>query len=217
MKFKAILFDLDGTLLDTLTDLADSMNATLARFGFPTHPLQAYRHFVGDGIDSLVKRTLPPDRLDDETIAKALAAQKDEYTARWDRTTKPYPQIPQLLDELTSRHIPLIILSNKPHNFTLLTVEKLLPNWHFAIIQGVTDPSRKKPDPSAALKIAAELNIPPEQFLYLGDTDTDMKTANAAGMYPLGALWGFRDAEELNAFGAKALLSDPLELLRFFE
>lgn len=214
MEYKAVLFDLDGTLLDTLEDLANSMNMALTELGFPTHPVQAYRYFVGDGTGDLVKRTLPPGKLDEQTIARALAAQAKYYAKHWADNTKPYPGIGQLLCDLEDKSLPMVILSNKPDNFTQLTVNKLLGDWSFEIVRGVSPTVVRKPDPTAALLIAGEMRIPPQQFLYLGDTDTDMKTAVSAGMYPVGVLWGFRDAEELKQNGAKTLAEKPHDILK---
>jgi phosphoglycolate phosphatase len=212
-QFNAILFDLDGTLLDTIADLANSMNSALEKLGFPVHPVDAYRYFVGDGVEQLAKRVLPKDRLDRKTLSTCLGEYSLQYSQRWAESTKPYPGIPELLTELEKRRIPKAILSNKPHKFTLLTAEKLLPNWTFDIIQGVSDTVIQKPDPAGALNIAEKLKIHPHRFLYLGDTNTDMQTAVAAGMYPVGALWGFRDADELLKNGAKKLIKTPLEIL----
>jgi len=193
------------------------MNAVLTRFGFPTHPADSYRYFIGEGTDCLVRRALPKDRLDDETVSKSLAALRDEYGKRWADNTKPYPGIPELLSALQGRKIPMAVLSNKPDEFTQITVEKLLPSWSFQIVRGVTPSVPKKPDPAAAIDIARELQIPPCRFIYLGDTNTDMQTACAAGMYAVGALWGFRTAEELLANDAKTLAENPQDVLKFFQ
>ena len=217
MKFKAILFDLDGTLLDTLADLANSMNAALTSLSFPTHPIEAYRHFVGDGVDMLARRTLPKDHLDEETVSKCLAEMKNQYSKRWADDTVPYPGIGELLTSLDELGITKIIFSNKPDDFTQLTVTKLLSPWTFKIVRGIKPGTPKKPNPTAALQIAAELNLTPAQILYLGDTNTDMQTATNAGMYPVGALWGFREAKELKANGAKALVEKPQDVLDFLK
>jgi phosphoglycolate phosphatase len=215
MTYRAILFDLDGTLLDTLEDLADSMNAVLAARGLPTHPLHAYRYFVGDGVESLIRRTLPEDRRDDALVAECIPAMRAEYTVRWNVKTRPYPEVPALLDALTERKLKLAVLSNKPDHFTKLTVETLLPRWRFDAVVGERPGVPRKPDPAAARELARSFALQPAEFLYVGDTNTDMQTALAAGMYPLGALWGFRTADELTASGAKALLASPLDVLRF--
>ena len=193
------------------------MNAALLQFGFPTHPVDAYRHFIGDGTDCLVRRVLPKEHLDDETISKCLAAMTAEYSRRWSDNTKPYPGIPELLFALEQRKFTKVVLSNKPDNFTQLTVAKLLADWSFRIVRGVGPSVPQKPDPTAALQIADELEIPPQKVLYLGDTDTDMQTADSAGMYAVGALWGFRDARELHENGAKALVENPTDILKILD
>ena len=215
-RFKAVLFDLDGTLLDTLQDLADSLNAILEAHQMEIVGLDDYRNFVGKGLSELIKCVLPKDKISSELIEEFLAAMKIEYAKRWSINTKPYPGIPELLDELQRNNIPITVLSNKADNFTKIIVETLLPNWNFAIVKGLTDDFPAKPDPASALQIACDLKIQPQEFLYLGDTDIDMQTANSAGMYAVGVLWGFRTAEELKANGAKILIESPLELMNLF-
>lgn len=208
------MMDLDGTLLDTLEDLADSMNDTLSSFGFPVHHLEKYKYFVGDGMRNLVIRSLPDSaKTDTGLISRCLEAMQKNYGRNWNVKTRPYPAIPELLDALAARSLKMAILSNKPHEFTQKTVESLLPAWHFEAVIGERPPIPRKPDPSSALEIANRLGIEPADFLYLGDTATDMKTANAAGMYAVGALWGFRQAEELVESGAQRLIAKPSELL----
>jgi phosphoglycolate phosphatase len=217
VKFKAVLFDLDGTLLDTLQDLADSMNAVLERFGFPSHPLQDYKYFVGEGMASLVRRAVPESHRNREvTVAACLASMKEIYGGRWMDQTRPYPGIPQLLDQLSARKITLSVLSNKPNDFTQMMVKNLLPFWHFAHVFGERPDIPRKPDPFAALEICELSRISPEAFVYLGDTATDMITAKSAGMYAVGATWGFRPAEELTKSGASTLITKPTDLLDLF-
>lgn len=215
MGFEAIIFDLDGTLLDTIEDLTDSMNQVLSRFGFPGHDREAYKYFIGDGIDVLVRRALPPENRDEEMVARCVVAMREEYSLRWDKKTRPYPGIPELLDALFQRGLSLAILSNKPHDSSQMVVAKLLPKWPFQIVLGARPSVPKKPDPAAALEIAERLHLTPGKFLYLGDTGTDMKTAIDAGMFPVGALWGFRTAQELIDHGAKALVEKPLDFLQY--
>lgn len=212
MPYKAIVFDLDGTLLDSLDDLADSMNAVLSELGAPTHSPDKYCYFVGNGVEKLVRRALPEDA-SEETFEKAVAAMRSEYHKRWDNKTRPYDGIPQLLDELTRRGVEMAILSNKPHDFTVKVVEKLLADWKFKFVWGVSDTVPAKPDPKGINRLVEELAIPANELLYMGDTNTDMETANAAGIYSLGALWGFRSADELTAAGASRLLHTPTEAL----
>jgi phosphoglycolate phosphatase len=215
MNHKAVIFDLDGTLLDTIGDLTDSMNLTLSRFGFKGHDQETYKYFIGDGIEALVQRALPPENREEEMVARGVTAMREEYAVRWDKKTLPYPGIPELLDTLSQKGWPLSILSNKPDDSTRMVVAKLLPRWSFQVILGSRPSVPKKPDPAAALEIAGLLNMSPAHFLYLGDTGTDMKTAVRAGMFPVGVLWGFRTAQELLADGARVLIEKPLDLLQY--
>lgn len=213
MTYQAVLFDLDGTLLDTLADLGNAVNRVLAARGLPTHPLDAYRYFVGEGARLLVTRALPENRRDAATIAACLAGFQADYDQNWQVETRPYPGVADMLDVLTARGLKLAVLSNKPHDFTVRCVSELLPRWTFDPVFGLRDTVPRKPDPAGALEITACLNIPPANFLYLGDTATDMQTARATGMFPVGALWGFRSAEELVESGAQVLIEEPGELL----
>jgi len=206
---KAVLFDLDGTLLNTLDDLADSCNIVLQEMGLPTHATDAYRYFVGDGVEILARRVLPEGRRSDGDVAAFVPRMRTVYAARETLKTRPYPGVPEMLDELTRRGLPLAVLSNKPDEATRSVVGKLLGIEHFALIRGALPGVPKKPDPAAAIGIATELGIPPASFLYLGDTGTDMRTATGAGMYPVGALWGFRDRRELVDGGAAVVIEAP--------
>jgi phosphoglycolate phosphatase len=212
-----VLFDLDGTLVDSLADLADSMNRVLTRHGLPSHPVQAYRYFVGEGIVKLVQRALPVEARQPDLIEECVREMREEYALHWADTTKPYPGIAELLDALTARQIEMAILSNKPDELTREVVRTLLPKWHFAVVAGARETIPRKPDPAGALRIADLLHRNPADFLYLGDTNTDMQTARGAGMFAIGALWGFRTAEELKKNGAQTLLSVPIELCRLLD
>jgi phosphoglycolate phosphatase len=213
MSFKAVLFDLDGTLLDTLDDIALAMNAVLIRAGFPSHPVEAYRGFVGAGITNLVRRSLPEGCGDERTIQQHVAAMVDEYSRRWADHTRPYPEIPELLSALTAREIKMAVLSNKMNDFTQAMVQSLLGVWQFEEVLGALPSIPQKPDPAGALLISRKLAIRPEEFIYLGDSNIDMLTAVHAGMYPVGALWGFQTADKLLAAGAQVLIAKPLALL----
>ncbi len=217
MTFQAVLFDLDGTLLDTLEDLADSANAVLGQLGFPGHPLESFKYFVGDGVENLLRRALPADRGDAATVAQGAALMRTEYGHRWADKTHPYEGVSELLDALTARHTPMAVLSNKPDEFTRLCVARLLPRWRFADVVGARPSQPRKPDPGAAREIAGQLHLAPAQILYLGDTNTDMQTAVSAGMFPVGALWGFRTAEELTNSGAQRLVARPQDVLQIVD
>jgi phosphoglycolate phosphatase len=210
---RAILFDLDGTLLDTLEDIADSTNAALASMGFPVHEVQSFRTLVGDGMETLVRKALPESARDEATRAECQSRLRGEYGRRWAAKTKPYAGIAELLDALEAQGLTLAILSNKPEDFTKLMARQLLGRWRFAAVEGAREGIPKKPDPAAALAIAGRLGSGPASFIYVGDSATDMKTALAAGMRPAGALWGFRPWE-LEEAGAELLLERPTDLLR---
>ncbi len=135
-KYKAVLFDLDGTLLNTIDDLADAMNASLAACGLPTHTVAECKYFVGDGVRNFALRLLAPDVRDEATLAKVIALYRDAYSRNWDNKTRPYEGIPELLDALAARGLAMIVYSNKPDEFTNLTVKKLLARWRFAAIVG---------------------------------------------------------------------------------
>lgn len=215
MAFKAVLFDLDGTLLNTLEDIADSMNAALAMHGFPGHDLTTYKILVGDGMDVLTQRALPEARRDEATVEKCLAGMRSEYGRRWAVKTHLYAGMAELLDGLTARKVRMAVLSNKPDDFTKAMVAKLLPRWRFECVYGARAGVAKKPDPGPAIEVAREMGLSPGEFLYLGDTNIDMRTAVGAGMHALGAVWGFRPAKELAESGAKALVEKPLDVLAF--
>lgn len=211
---RALLFDLDGTLLDTLEDLADAVNAALVALGFPTHDVAAYRTFVGDGVETLMRRTLPPSAAaDDRQVARAVDLQRAEYRTRWHAKTRPYPGVPEMLGELGRRGIRMAVLSNKPDAFVGEMVRHFFPAVRFEIARGARPGVPVKPDPGSALGIAAEMRVPVEDFLYLGDTNTDMRTAIDAGMTPVGALWGFRTEQELRESGARVLIARPADLV----
>lgn len=213
MKRQAVIFDLDGTLLDTLDDLADSGNHVLAQFGLPTHPVDAFRYFVGDGVGALIRRMLPDEHRDEDTITKVGQAYRQQYARRWNAKTKPYDGIASLLDSLATRGVKMGILSNKPDELTQKCVGELLSRWTFDVVMGHHEGIARKPDPGGAMQIAKRWQVSPAEIVYVGDTSTDMQTAVAAGMFPVGVLWGFRLEEELRDGGAKALIKDPLELL----
>jgi phosphoglycolate phosphatase len=215
MRFDAIVFDLDGTLADTLDDIAASMNWALERNAMHPHPPDAYRELVGEGVGRLVERALPLERQD--LHAAVLEDLRAHYTEHMLDRTVPYPGIPELLDELERRGLPMAVLSNKPELATRWMVDRLFSRWPFAAVAGQRPGVPHKPDPEAALEIAREIDVAPARILYLGDTRTDMETAVAAGMFGVGALWGFRDRAELVAHGAAAVVEHPREVLPLIE
>ena len=217
MKFSAVLFDLDGTLLDTLEDLADSMNAALAEQNFPIHPLAAYRYFVGDGVRELARRVLPVDQRTDAMVAENVRRMTAEYEKRWNCKTRPYRGMDAALDGLTAAGVRLAVLSNKPDAFTKKMIPALLSRWNFELVLGARPGIPVKPDPQAALEVAATLRLRPDQIMYVGDTSIDMNTARAAGMYAVGVAWGFRTIEELQQSGAATIAHEPGDLLALLD
>ncbi len=181
--------------------------------GFPAHPVEAYRGFVGEGIANLVQRALPERCADERTVQQHVSAMIEEYGRRWAEHTRPYPEIPELLHALTVRKFKMAVLSNKMDSFTRDMVKTLLGDWQFEEVLGAQPSIPRKPDPAGALLISRQCGVWPEEFLYLGDSNTDMQTAVNAGMYPVGALWGFQSADQLLAAGAQKLIAKPLELL----
>lgn len=211
MQLRAVFFDLDGTLVDSLGDIADAMNHALAHHGLPTHQEPAYRRFVGEGVRELARRAVPAGREDlAGPVLETYRAYYDEHL--FDRTAS-YPGIPALLATLAEQGVVMGVLSNKSDSFVKRLVERLLPGVAFARVYGERPGVPRKPDPTAVLGMAAELELVPGVCGFVGDTAVDMETARAAGMYGVGVTWGFRDAEELHAHGARAVATTADELL----
>jgi len=209
----AVIFDLDGTLLDTLADLAESANQLLIDFGCPDHPIEQYKYFVGDGARTLVDRILPEERRgNDELIDEMLIRFQEIYGERWNQLTEPYEGIVEMLDALVDLDVRMGVLSNKPDQFTQLCVSHYLGNWPFSPIYGVKEGIPKKPDPAGVERILSEWEISTREVLYVGDTSTDMRTARAAGLTAVGVTWGFRPVEELIEAGANLIIDHPSQL-----
>ena len=217
MLFRATIFDLDGTLLDTLDDIANAANCVLAARDFPTHPNPHYRRFIGDGIVKLMLRALPETHQDDATVQACVAAYVQEYERTWNAQTKPYAGVPEMLDTLVVRGIKLAVLSNKPDHFTQRCVGELLAKWAFDVVLGASDEFPRKPDPASAIETAKRLGVSVAECLYVGDSGVDMQTARAAHMCPVGVLWGFRGKEELLKYGAQHLIDKPSEVLELLD
>lgn len=213
MAIQALVFDLDGTLLDSLADIGESMNSALESMGLNGHPLSDYRGFVGDGVRLLAERALPPERRDRESVDTCVVRMRQVYAPRAARRTRPYKGVPVLLDALEERGLPKAILSNKPHDLTVALVRAQLGRWGFEVVYGERSGIPRKPDPTGALEIATGLGLEPGSILYVGDTPTDMETARAAGMSSVGVTWGFRDECELRAAGADRIVHEPERIL----
>lgn len=209
-KSKAVIFDLDGTLINSLGDLAASGNELLEKYHLLPHTEDEYRYFVGNGSKKLVERIFPS--LKDEKIEMLLKEYKDIYRKNVLARTKPYPDIDKLLQRLEESQIPSAVCTNKPEDLAKLLLAKLLPHNKFSFIIGDNGVFPRKPNPKAVLHIAYKWQIKPQNIAYVGDSMVDMQTAKNAKMLPVGVLWGFRLKEELLEHGAKYLLANPLEL-----
>ncbi|MEY4179248.1 MAG: Phosphoglycolate phosphatase [Planctomycetota bacterium] len=213
----AVVFDLDGTLLDSLRDIAETVNQVLEERQFPVHPLDRFRYLVGDGVVTLFERALPATADRNQWLQPCVARFHEVYDHHWNRYTRPYEGIVELIAELRSLRVPLAVLSNKPHPFTLKCVEEYFAADDFVVVLGQRDGVPRKPDPAGALEIAVRLDVPPQRCAYVGDSLVDMQTAVRSAMLPVGCLWGFRERDELLAHGAERLLARPAELLELFE
>ena len=211
---KVIIFDLDGTLLDTLEDIAISANFALTSLGFQAEESQKYRYFVGEGVFKLFENIFASDPQNKETIQKAVALFESHYAKQFNQNTKLYDGISKMLTFLQKRGFKMAILSNKPDSFTKLCAIKYLREWKFDVVYGAREGVPRKPHPKGALEISELLHVKPEECYYLGDTMIDMQTANGAGMIALGALWGFREEAELREHGAKHLVKTPSEVIK---
>ncbi len=217
MRRGAVIFDLDGTLLDTLADLAAAYNAVFQRLGFPAHPVDAYRHFIGAGIVTSVQRALSGRHVDEAVVLRAVGDIREEYSKRWPLGTRPFGGVPELLDELSREGVPMSVLSSKPDDTTRLMVARLLPDRPFAVVMGAGEGCPEKPDPSGALKIARSMGVAPGECAFVGDSGVDMLTARNAGMFGIGVLWGFRDEAELRDSGAHVVVEKPNEILDYLQ
>lgn len=208
---KAIIFDLDGTLVDTLNDLTDANNYALEQLGFPGHSPQEYKLLVGAGSRELARKALPPDRVDltDTLLEMILDRYKDHCLDK----TKPYPGIRELLAELDSRDIRLAVLSNKPDALTKHIAIDIFGSDCFEIITGHLDGTPTKPDPTSVLGILEQMKLSHTDVLYVGDSAVDMATAIAAQLRAVGVSWGFRDRQELQDAGADHIIDRAAELL----
>lgn len=208
-----VIFDLDGTLLDTIGDLAASCNAVLALRGLPQHSYEAYCGFVGNGIMRLVERALPEPLRTPETVALVRADFVDYYTKHIDVHTRPYEGIPELLSALSARGVRMAVASNKFQAGTEKLVARFFPGIRFDAVFGQRPGVPLKPDPAVVEEILAVTGVARERVLYVGDSGIDMQTAAAAGVRSAGVSWGFRDREELAGNGAGRIADRPEELL----
>lgn len=215
---KAVIFDLDGTLSDSIASMKYCGDRALAPLGYGPFPESAYKYFVGDGAANLVKRALVAAG-DTELVhfEEAFSLYKEYFAKDCMYQVRPYPEIPELLEELKRQGLKIAVLSNKPHDQTIDVIETLFGRDYFDMIQGQKDGLPIKPDPSGVFVILKEFGLTADDILYLGDTATDMKTGKSAGAFTVGALWGFRDRKELEEGHADAIIEHPLQLLDYVQ
>ncbi|MDR2746357.1 MAG: HAD family hydrolase [Treponema sp.] len=213
MKYRCVLFDLDGTLVDTIDDIALSMNRALESRGFPARKPEEYPAMVGRGIRNLARDSLPPEGRTGRNIDEVMAAAARFYQEKPVVHSRPYPGIPELLAELSRLKIRCAVLSNKPDAVARLVIRGLFPPDSFDLVQGEISGVPRKPDPSAAWDILVSLDCTPRETIFMGDSDVDMETARNIGCFPLGVSWGFRSPELLEKAGAAWIIQKPEELL----
>ncbi|MGL1933163.1 MAG: HAD family hydrolase [Desulfotalea sp.] len=214
MSIKALLFDLDGTLLDTITDIANACNNALAESDLPQHPVADYKKFVGDGLRILIERATPYGTAE-ELIETCYNDFHRFYKEDCFDETAPYQGILEMLSELHNEDFILGVLSNKPHVFVIEMVKHYFPDVPFTFVAGQQDHIPKKPDPAGAINAAQTFELDPDEVLYIGDSSVDMLTAGNSGMTSVGVSWGFRPVDELVEYGADIIVDSPYEILEY--
>lgn len=214
MKY-GLIFDLDGTLVDSLGGIAASLNHALASSGLPGHSLAAVRGFIGNGARVLIQRAAPADA-GEPLIRDLEQAFKDHYDVNWPAGTQAYDGIPELLETLQNRGYPLAVLSNKPHPFTAAMVSRMFPEIRFTTVLGQRPGIAHKPDPAGALAIAGEFGMSPGDCIIIGDSTMDIETARNAGMRSIAVTWGFHDRDRLLGERPGLILADPGEITAAF-
>ena len=212
---KTVIFDLDGTLLNTLDDLADSTNYALSRFGYPTRTIEEVRQFVGNGVAKLIERAIPEGK-NNPNFEKCLAIFKENYAQNMYNKTAPYNGIIEMLSNLKSKGIKIAVVSNKFD----LAVKELCKKYFegfidFAAGENEVQGIKKKPAPDTVISVLNEFNFAPEDAVYVGDSDVDIMTARNVGMPCISVLWGFRDREFLIGHGAQSLIGRPEEIWEY--
>ncbi len=213
MEWKLVIFDLDGTLVNSIDGIAFSMNHVLQRHGLPIHSTEVYKTFVGNGIKELVRLSLPIHRSNSGLLDQYFIEMKDVYFKKWDYNMHAYPGIPELLDYLGKNGFYLAVNTNKDEALSRDIMNRFFPDVHFSYLVGGDTLERNKPNPMGAILIAKSLGVLPQQCIYIGDSEVDMMTAKNAKMYSVGVLWGFRKETDLLRAGAQSIIKKPGELL----
>jgi phosphoglycolate phosphatase len=214
LKIKAVIFDVDGTLLDTYRDLANAVNFALSENGLPTHSAEKYKYFCGNGTEKMIERALPEDLRSDELIAHLKKYYLDFYNKHTGEQTFVYDGIKELLSVLKQKGIKMGVVSNKID----CMVQQVIPEYFgdcFDFVTGQVDGVPAKPDPALVLKAMEVLGVKPCECVFVGDSGVDAMTGSRSGAFMVGVLWGFRDEQELRSNGADAIISSPEELLKY--
>jgi len=213
---KAAIFDLDGTLINSIEDIADCANAVLSHHGLPANTTERFKELVGDGFANLVRKIIPQEELTPERLKLFIEQYRDLYSQHWNKKTKVYSGIAELLKDMSDAGIKLAVLSNKRDDFTKRCVSWFFPEIQFAEVRGEREGTPLKPAPDAAVEIAAKLNVSPEECVFIGDSEIDIETAKRANMPSIGVLWGFRSRAILENAGANLIVSRPDEISQEF-
>lgn len=207
------IFDLDGTLLNTIADLAEAANHALERAGYPTHSPAAYPYFVGNGVTRLLQRVLPEDARDADTVARMRGYFTEYYGSHLTTHTQPYPGINELLATLREHNVDIAVASNKYQQAVDQLIEYFFPHLDWAAVCGQRDGVPVKPDPSIVFGILSECPTPKDDVIYIGDSGVDMETARRAGVTSIGVTWGFRPERELIDAYADHIAHNTIQVL----
>lgn len=214
---KLVIFDLDGTLLNTIEDLGQAANYALERNGYATHSMASYPYFVGNGVRRLMTRVLPEDARDDATIDRVLGDFLEYYDEHCIDFTKPYDGMPDLLQDLGALGVDVAVASNKYQKAVTKIISHYFPNINFVAVEGQKDGVNVKPDPSIVFSILAQARVLKADCLYVGDSGVDMETARRACIDSVGVTWGFRSKKELVEYHADVIVNNPVEILSIVE
>ena len=217
MRFSSLIFDLDGTLLDTVDDIGTAANTVLEELGYPSHPLPAFQKFVGSGVAVLFRRAIPRDNPSQNEIEHCVARFQQVYASCWNHASKPYEGILEFLEKLSISRCKLAILSNKPDVFTKKCVSHYFSSYDFDPVFGQRSNVARKPDPQAVWEIMQQHQSSPEHTIFVGDSEIDVQTAQNAGVFSVGVGWGYRGSEVLLAQGVDLIVEHPSDLTAFLD
>lgn len=217
MRYDLVIFDLDGTLLNTIEDLGQAANYALERNGYATHSMASYPYFVGNGVRRLMTRVLPEDARDDENVDRVLGDFIEYYDEHCIDFTKPYNGMPELLQDLRDMGVAMAVASNKYQKAVSKIIPHYFPDIDFVAIEGQKEGVNVKPDPSIVFSILAKTKMAKADCLYVGDSGVDMETARRACIDSVGVTWGFRSKKELVEYHANAIVGNPIDILDIVE